>query len=238
MRDLGDVLELLHTSPDRWNTLRLAGREWRHQARFNDAWERSVAAIQRNSRVSASRFSAAALIPEEPSEPPETSVERWRLWYANPGKFRTQFEVGTATVTAVWVGQQWWSWMPGAGVKTNAGDSSHSHGLGPGAVLVEAPILRGSLKLQAVSRATFLSRSAYLVGAAPAQLDVHLPPFVLHALGAGADRYEMVVDAEVGLVWRSQAEFEGEAFRILEVEEVGINEALDDRLFDPESLDG
>src|SRR5260370_39724749 len=76
-RDLGDVLELLHTSPDRWDTLRLAGREWRHLARFNQAWEQAVAAMQRNSRGKSIRSFAPALVPGEPREPPETTVEQW-----------------------------------------------------------------------------------------------------------------------------------------------------------------
>jgi hypothetical protein len=45
------------------------------------------------------------------------------------------------------------------------------------------------------------------------------------------------VDAQFGLVWRSQAELGGETFRIIEVDELGINEPIDDRLFGPDSLD-
>jgi hypothetical protein len=216
--------------------LRLAGREWRHLARFNQAWEQSVAAMQRNSRVQSIMSFAPALVPGEPREPPETTVEHWRLWHAKPDKIRTQFLVGTATVTAVLVGRQWWSWMPGQGLRTNGGDPSSSHGRGPAEVLVEAPSLLSSSRFQSVSRTTFLSRSAYVVGATPATLDEHAPPFVLHALGAGADRYELVVDAEVGVVWRSQAELGGAAFRILEVDELGIDEPLEENLFRGDSL--
>ena len=232
MRDLGDVLELLHTSPERWQTLRLAGREWRHLARFNQAWERSVAAMQRNS----GRTSVMSLTSAIPGPLPETTAEHWRLWHAKPDKIRTQFLVGTETVTAVFAGTQWWSWSRSMGHLTNTRGMQASHGLGPAEVLVETPSLLGSLKLQTVSRTTFLSRSAYLVGTVPAKLDEHAPPFVLHALGAGADRYELVVDAEVGVVWRSQAELEGEAFRVLEVDELGIDEPLDEDLFRGDNL--
>jgi hypothetical protein len=238
VRDLGDVLELLHTSPDRWKTLRLAGREWRHLARFNRAWEKSIAVAQRNSRVFSVVSFAPAPVPGEPLEPPETTVEQWRLWHAKPDKVRTEFPVGAETVTAVFAGSQWWSWSPSMGHLTNSGGLQASHGLGPAQVLVETPTLLGSLKLQTVSRVTFLSRSAYLVGATPAKLDENALPFVLHALGAGADRYELVVDAEIGVVWRSQAELGGEAFRVLETDELGINEPLDDGLFGHDNLGG
>src|SRR5258708_14332048 len=112
VRDLGDVLELLHTSPDRWDTLLLAGREWRHLARFNQAWEQSVAAMQRNSRVNSMRSFAPALVPGEPRELPETTVEQWRLWHAKPDKLRAHFIYRTATGTAVVLGPQCWSWTP------------------------------------------------------------------------------------------------------------------------------
>ena len=236
MRDLGDVLELLHTSPDRWNTLRLAGREWRHLGRFNQAWEKSIAAAQRNSRVVSVMSSAPALVPGEPREAPETTVEHWRLWHAKPDKIRTEFRVGTETVTAVFAGSQWWSWSRSRGYLTNSAGLQASHGLGPAEVLVETPSLLGSLKLQTVTRTTFQSRSAYLVGAIPAKLDEHAPPFVLHALGAGADRYELVIDAEVGVVWRSQAELDGLAFRVLEADELGVNEPLEEDAFNHENL--
>jgi hypothetical protein len=238
VRDLGDVLELLHTSAERWNSLRLAGTEWRHLARFNQAWERWVEATQRNSRIASVMSFAPVLDQAESREPPETTAEPWRLWKAKPNKIRTQFQVGSGTVTAVFAGRQWWSWMLGMGFLTNTGDLNSSHGLGPAEVLVDTPSLLSHLKLQAVSRVTLLSRSAYRVVAEPATVDQGPVPRVLHALGAGADRYELVVDAEVGLVLRSQAELGGETFRILEVEELGINEALDERLFSSDNLRG
>lgn len=237
MRDLGDVLELLHTSPERWDTLRMAGREWRHVARFHQAWEESVAAMQRNSRLISVMSFAPTPVSGEPAEPPETTVEHWRLWHAKPDKIRTQFQVGNETVTAVFAGSEWWGWSRSMGFRSNGGDPNTSHGLGPAAVLVDTPSLLGSVKIQTVSRNTFLSRSGYLVGAVPANFDEHhAPRFVLHSLGAGADRYELVVDAEIGVVWRSQAELGGEVFRVLEVDELGINEPLADGLFRHDSL--
>jgi hypothetical protein len=194
--------------------------------------------MQRDSGVKSVMTFSRAVVPGESQEPPETTVEHWRLWHAKPDKIRTQFLVGADTVTAVFAGNDWWSWSRGMGLLTNASDPSSSHGLGPGEVLVETPALISSLKLQTVSRTTYLSRSAYLVGAIPAQVDQHGPPFVLHALGAGADRYELVIDAEVGVVWRTQAEIGGEAFRVLEVDELGIDEPLDNGLFRHDNLGG
>jgi len=167
---------------------------------------------------------------------PEETVEKWRLWRARPDKIRTQFQVGMETVTAVFVGPQWWSLSPTAGFMTNGGDPSSSHGLGPAEVLVDTPQLLSFLKVRGVSRTTFLARSAYLVAVEPATPERHGPPAVLHALGPGADLYQLYVDAEVGVLLRSQAELGGKPFRVVEVSEMGLNEELDERLFTPGGL--
>jgi hypothetical protein len=167
----------------------------------------------------------------------DETIQPWRLWRAKPDKIRTQFQVGTETVTAVITDRQWWSWTLSGGLRTNGGDPSSNHGHGPGDVLVETPMLISSLTLRAVERTTFLSRSAYRVTAQPARLDPGAPEFVLHGLGVGADRYELLVDAEVGVLLRAQAELGGEAFRVVEVDEFGFNETSpDEHLFTPESL--
>jgi hypothetical protein len=235
VRDLGDVLELLHTSPDRWDSLRLTGKDWRHIARNHEAWEDSVRAMRRDrGRASVTRFTTVSAVAE--GEVPEELAVAWRLWRAKPDKIRTEFDVGTETVRAVLVGPQWWSWSRSRGLRTNAGDPSSTHGLGPGDVLVDTPVLSSVLRMRAVSRTIFISRSAYLVSAEPAQVDQNASTAVLHALGAGADRYELVVDAEIGVLMRSQAERGGQPFRVIEVEELRFNEQLDAGLFSSDGL--
>ena len=235
MGDLAKVLDLLQTSPDRWDSVRMAGREWRHVARLTQAWEHAVSATGGSSiRISAFQ---RATDEAEFSETDET-VEKWRFWKKKPELIRTQFQVGNETVTAVFVGPQWWSRMPGMGLITNDGSPHHGHGLGPAEGLLDTRTLLSVLRIDDVSSTTFLSRPAYVATAKPATQDQHLSPFVLNALGMGADRFELVIDAEVGVVVRSQADAGGEAFQILEVEEFGINEVLDESLFSPANLDG
>jgi hypothetical protein len=54
--------------------------------------------------------------------------------------------------------------------------------------------------------------------------------------GTGADVYKLVVDAEVGVLLRVQAELRGTAFRVIEVDDIGVNERLGDSTFDPDRL--
>lgn len=94
--ELGEVLELIHTSEERWRSLRAWGREWRHSALHLEAFMREAA---RRRSGSVAVFGESSLEPEEPVE----SEELWRLWMARPDKVRAEFAVGHGeTVTAVW----------------------------------------------------------------------------------------------------------------------------------------
>jgi len=193
--------------------------------------------MQRDSnRRSVTQIAAVRAVAE--GEEPEETVVKWQLWQAKPDKIRTEFQVGTDTVRALLIGPQWWSWSRSTGLRTNGGDPSSTHGAGPAEVLIDTPGLLSFLRLRAVSRTTFMARSAYVVSAEPAPVHMNAPPSVLHGLGAGADRYELVVDAEVGVLLRSQAERGGQPFRVIEVEDFALNEQPDKRLFTSDGLVG
>ena len=255
MSDLGDVLELLHTSTAHWRSLRLQGHEWRHSETFRRAWEHEVGNVgnvpgQWRPLQPRSRFhlsfkrrgvTRVELRPITPvaslaaGKEPDESSEEWRLWLAKPNKIRTQFRVGTENVTAVFIGKRWWSWTT-LGYKTNEGDVNVGHGLGPAEVLMNPGPHLGSLQLRVDDRSTFLSRPVYLVTAIPLVADPRNFNLTVHMLGMGADVYKMVVDAELGILLRTQAEFEGVAFRVIEIDELAANEKLGESLFDPKAL--
>jgi len=233
VRDLGDVLELLHTSPARWDSLRLSGTHWRSRSRYHDAWERSIAA-KRSQGFRTSASVSATVIAE--GDVPDEQVVPWRFWCAKPDKFRAEFQVGPETVRALVVGHEWWTWSRSSGLRTNHGDPSSIHGIGPADVLVDTPQLLSVLRIRGVSRTTFISRSAYVVSAEPASSERDTLSSVLHNLGPSADRYELIVDAAIGVLLRSQAEWRGESFLVLEVEQLAINEHFGEDLFGPDGL--
>src|SRR5712664_2757799 len=230
MSDLGEVLELMHTSSERWSSLRLRGHEWRHLETFSRAWEHDVTELRKHASVTvmSARF-------EKPGEPQEESREDWRVWLARPDKMRTQFQVGDQVVTAVFLGDHWWSWSP-SGFRTNDGALSFSHGFGPGEGLVHPARHITSLQMRVAGRTTFLSRPAFDVAAVPHTSEPHGFERTFLMLGTGADLYKLVVDSEVGILLRSQAEFHGEPFRVIEVDDIGVNELLAPETFDPDLL--
>jgi hypothetical protein len=232
MSDLGDVLELLHTSSQRWHSLRLAGHEWRHHVRLHLAFERHFASAGGQAlRVVAFRSQTG----EQGADyrEPEDGREEWRMWLAKPDRVRTEFEVGTETVTAILIGDRWWSRSPSRYVANADGDPRSSHGRGPQEALVDTARHLGSLRLRVADRTSFLSRPAYSVSATPEAAEPHGFNNSLHLLGLGADVYRLVVDAKLGILLRIQAELEGAPFRVVEVDEVAADEPMDDALFDP-----
>jgi hypothetical protein len=210
----------------------MEGFEWRNVKAFARAWEHHFSELRKGQSMQT--LSAVRFI-DRPESAEETR-EQWRVWLAKPNKRKAQFQVGDELVTAVFVGNWWWGWSPSAGFRTNDGASNVSHGFGPAEALVDPARHLTSLDLRVDDRITFLSRPAFRVTAVPRVEE--LPGFdrTLQMLGTGADEYELVVDGEVGVLLRSEARYEGDAFRVIETAQIGIDESLGDRVFDPEVL--
>lgn len=160
------------------------------------------------------------------------------LWQAKPDRTRVEFEVEDETITAVITGDTWWSWSPARGIQTNAGDPRHTHGTGPGHALIDPSAILPAVELRVVSRDTFIGRPTLNVVAAPSRVgksdeerfDLHN---ATHGLGPGAHEYLLLVDAERGVLLRSEARIDNRAFRILEMESVTFDDRFEDDLFAP-----
>jgi hypothetical protein len=203
----------------------MAGREWRHEARLLEAFHREAA-----------RRRGAVAMYGHGTEAPER-VERedqWALWVAPEGRVRAEFSIGEEQMVAVLCGTQWWHWSPSTGGQTNAADPSErgSHGTGPGAALLETAGILPSLSFEVTGRAEVVGRPALAVRARPlpSERDLHVPSG-LHGIGSGADEYRLLVDAERGVLLRAEALFNGEALRVLEVDDIGFDEDLPPETF-------
>jgi hypothetical protein len=223
--ELGDLLELLHTSDRRWQTVRMAGREWRHEARLLEAFHREVAG--RRGAVAMYGHGAGAPKPIE-------REDRWALWVAPEGRVRAEFSVEEEEMVAVLRGNQWWHWSPSTGGQTNAADPSGggSHGTGPGAALLETAGILPALSFEITGGAEAAGRSAFAVRATPipSKRDLH-GLSGLHGIGSGADEYRLLVDAERGVLLRAGALLGGEPFRLLKVNQIGFDEELPTETF-------
>jgi hypothetical protein len=227
--DLAELLELMHTSTTRWQTIRAQGWEWRHLVRLQDAWRRMVPRDR-------SRGTAISAGSEQPK--PEDVRAPWRLWLAQPDRVRTEFTVGDDTVTAVIVGETWWSWSRSRTVTTNRGDPHSSHGRGPGDALLHPASILPAVELDIAGRTTFIDRPVLEVVATPSPIDDNDEEssdwrFATHGLGGGADEYALLVDAQCGVLLRSEARIGGEPFQIIEMRAVAFDEKLAEEVFAP-----
>lgn len=210
------------------------GFEWRHLKTFAEAWEHHVHELRRSRSVRVS--SAVRLDRLDGGKSPEHSNERWRIWLAKPDKRRAQFQVGDEVVTAVFAGDWWWSWSKSRGFLTNSGSPNHSHGIGPAEGLVDPARHIPSFDFRFDGQGTFAGRPTLLLTAAP-HIDEHdCFGLSFHLLGTGADEYGLIVDAEVGVLLRCEARYHGDPFRVIEVEQIGVDEAFSETVFNPEPL--
>jgi outer membrane lipoprotein-sorting protein len=157
---------------------------------------------------------------------PEEAESPWRLWIARPDKVRAEFAGGHEdTVAAVVDGRTWWSWSPSTGAQTNEGRENAETGVGPGIALVRPAVILPAVDLEIRRRTTRLGRSAYEVLALPTSSDDEEEnPGLLHGIGSGAEEYELLVDAERGVLLRTEARLRGRPFVVLEMDGVAFDE--------------
>lgn len=214
MGDLGDLLELMHTAPERSRSVRLTVREWNHLAR-------AAAAFERWTRASQGR--AQALFGHTGGHP-EESTTTYRLWWEGPGRFREQIGAPDPRHELVRDGERWWAASPDWGVV-----SSESEGGGPQqsalAHLVEPGRLLGALRLEPAGSRNVAGRDALTAAGTPRPGDDGAG-LVIHRLGAGAESIELAIDAERGIALHIAALFDREPFHSFEVTDIAFDETF------------
>jgi outer membrane lipoprotein-sorting protein len=218
-----DVAALINDCRHRWSTLRASGFEWRDHELLLEAFKRGAPP---GGTWVQGKFTGP--IPDR---------EPWWLWISLPDDVRTEFRVGTETVTAVIKGSTWWSCAPSRGGRTNGGDDHISHGMGSGYPMTDPAALSQALAFGPTTSTTFLDRPALEVSAHPMDPESFDFDEQIHVdraqseLGRGADEYRLHIDAERGLVLRSEARLEGRPFRVIEMEQISFDERLPDETF-------
>jgi hypothetical protein len=223
MTSVGDALELIHTSPDRWRVVRCEGYGWRHGPRSVEAFT----AAQGGRTPLVSRRSDGERL--------EETEEEWKLWFEKPSRTRAEFTVGSEVWSAVTVGSTWWSWSPTRGGRTNGGWEGSELGIGPGGSLLDVGPLLPVVELALVEDVMFLQRRAFHVRAVDRPIDdPHVAERLgLHGLPSGADEYGLLIDAERGVALRIEQRRSGLPFHVLEMTSVAFDESLPTETFLP-----
>ena len=228
---LGEVLVLLHGARNRYRTVRAVIRSWHHHERRRRAFARHSEEM-RAAGAGVSRTEFARRGDGRPQ--PAASASLLRLWWAPPDRLREDREsldgesgVGMSITDA----ERWWhlgvdgtfhsyEQMPGA--RSGMRQPSVDHLLDP------APLLAGC-DVELLGEARQAGRDALRVRLLPrpAADPILQPPL----LGQGADEFEVLVDAERGVLLRVAARIAGEDFRLEEVIEIAFDEAFPEETF-------
>jgi hypothetical protein len=227
---LADALQLMHRADLGFGSVRMVVREWSHHERLHRAWTR---AEEGESRSSLRAVSITIYDSPEPGDPArEAGTERTRLWWRKPDHVRLEHDDGEGgTRIEVAAGDRWWSWSSAWGATSNEDQPEVRSGVqqGPFPQLLRPELLLSVLHLELVGSGLQAGRRAIALRGVPRLGDDHAA--MLAQLARGADAYDLMVDAERGVLLRVASELRGEPFAIAEVEEIAFDEAFDPRTF-------
>ena len=220
MSELGDLLELLHGASRSFRTVRLEAREWRHVHRQQEAYDRALRQA---------RGGVVQVIRSGPESVPAELEAHLRGWFEQPNRVREERTDAGRLCVSVADGARWWARMPEWATIGEKGDGWAQGEVGHSLrSLLDPAALPGGLELTVEGRAERAGREAILVSARARQRPhgEQLGPLV-----HGADRHELAVDAERGILLGTSCFLRDEPFAVTEVRAVAFDEPLDQHVF-------
>jgi outer membrane lipoprotein-sorting protein len=220
--DVSEIFELLHGADESFRTVRATIRVWRDVEKQQLAFERHFEQMQESgggSMMVMVGFSES----DEPA--PTTTEEIVRVWFEKPSRRREEVE-GPSPRVSLTDGEKSWSYMPEWGAVEH--EAVGDEGSGEGLFLFSPARLLAAVEFEALDETQFAGRRVIRVRARPRDGRHHELHFG-HA--PGADEYELLVDAERGVLLRVAAYLDGDEFAITEVKEIAFDEELDPQIF-------
>jgi hypothetical protein len=197
------------------------------------AWDAAIARQQAGGRAVTTITLGRNDVPE-----PREFEHTWTLWLAPPWK-RATFTVATSTVDVVFHGTTWWSNSHGVSRSNESVERARSqHGLGYGEDLVRTRDYVTRLEVQEIGTGSWIDRPTLEVRASAVHHSGERGKG-LHGLIIGdADRIDLSVDGERGVLLRAASWFEGSMYRTVEALDVVFDEKFPSQAFKIEPLPG
>lgn len=229
--DREKMLRLMRGASERFTTARATIREWRDEKAVDEVRKRIAEA---NAHRRLYGFSAGS----EKGRPQDQRYfeQIWRVWHERPYRWRQEIEPsnGSGTEYRVVDGDDFWyyssRWGPRHAVSVrsefNGGFGPEfmiSHVFDPGVSHLELD----ALELRPVGRTRVAGREAIRVEA----VNLNGWDYPPEPLWWGADDYELVVDVELGVILRLASRLDRRAFDVVEVLEIGFDEAFPENTF-------
>lgn len=226
--DLGDLLVLLHGAELPASTICVTYRVWRHQERLAAAF-RADAERQRQRGATMQTIKLGRGTPE-PVEVEET-VRIWR----DRKRVRVEHHGGPRDgYYAVADAPLWWMWDERSGAHSNQDDPSVGSNVGEELQLMLNPTpLLSALRFQPAGSSEVAGRPTISALGIPRPQDPRRgrPPVELYELGAGADRYELEIDRQLGVLLAVTAVWDGQPFHKITTLAAAFGEPIPDETF-------
>lgn len=234
--ELGDLLELLHDAPHGVRTLQAVITTESDAALTMRAWQRGF------EESGATMYAAVEVHGDDTAGNGDRAEESTSIWIDLGREHAREERAGVRESLAVSRDGRWWRWDPDNGPITDRYEDVGTD------VAQDRRWIMGGLKLLAPLRLTVqghdtvASRRTIRCRAErrPSRAGEHnRDEWDLHTLPAfGAERYEIDVDQETGLLLRVAGYFEDRLFSETTVMEIALNGELADELFEFASPDG
>jgi hypothetical protein len=200
---LGALLGLLDGAADSFRTVQVTYRTWRHEQRLREAFH---ADIEEQKRRGAAISIASAVRAGDPG--PAETTETIRIWREGQ-RVREERHGGRRDgYYGVADGPLWWFWSEQVGAMSNQNDPSITSGIGQEfQVMLDPTPLLSALRFRVAGNSQIAGRETVTAHATPRPADVRhgIPLRKLHALGTGADHYQLEVDQQRGVLLASTA---------------------------------
>jgi hypothetical protein len=193
---LGGLLVLLHGADAPVDAVEVSYRVWRHRQRAHAAF---VADVEEQKRRGAS-ITSHILRTAQPA--PDEYEETVRIWRAGE-RARVEHHGGERDgYYEVTDGPLWWMWDERMGARSNQDDPSVGGSFGDELQIMLKPIpLLSSLRFHPTGNSHVAGRPTITAQGIPRPQDPrHGGAFELHELGTGAERYELEVDQQLGVL--------------------------------------
>lgn len=202
-------------------------RVWRHRERAHAAF---VADAEEQKRQGASIHLFGAATAEAARAEEEETVRIWRCGE----RARVEHHGGERDgYYAVIDGPLWWMWDERMGARSNQDDPQVGGSFGDELQIMLNPIpLLSSLRFQPTGTSQVAGRATVTAQATPRPQDPrHGGAFELHELGTGAERYELEVDRQRGVLLATTAVRGGQPFHRITTLTIRFDEPIPDETF-------
>jgi outer membrane lipoprotein-sorting protein len=224
---LGALLVLIHGADPPVGTVEVTYRVWRHRERAHAAFVAD--AEEQKRRGSSIRLFGVGQAKPEPVEHQET-VRIWR----SGDRARLEHHGGQRDgYYAVVDGPLWWIWDERMGASSNQDDPNVGSNFGDELKIMLNPIpLLSSLRLQPTGSSQVAGRATWTAQGTPRPQDPRRGgAFELHELGTGADRYDLEVDQQRGVLLAVTALRDEQPFHRITTLAIGFDEPIPDDTF-------